>query len=240
MFNILFINLFIMLLASPSGITGAGGTPSHTFLHNLATSEEMIMDVYYESGLEGILDYGIYRRAVNGAADISVSKDEIITIIDFTRPSSEKRLFVIDLRNKKLLFHTLVSHGRNSGNLECTHFSNRPGSLQSSPGFYLTAETYSGRHGYSLRLDGMEPGINDQARTRAIVIHGADYVSQRFVDDHGYLGRSWGCPALPLDLSKKIIDTIKEGSCLFIYTDNKTYLSQSSLLNFTEATDQVL
>ncbi|MBW6460816.1 MAG: murein L,D-transpeptidase catalytic domain family protein [Bacteroidales bacterium] len=229
-----------MLLASPSGITGTGETPSHTFLHNLATSEEMIMEVYSESGLEGNLDYGIYRRAVIGAADISASKDEIITIIDYTRPSSEKRLFVINLRNKKLLFHTLVSHGRNSGNLECTHFSNRPGSFQSSPGFYLTAETYSGRNGYSLRLDGMEPGINDQARARAIVIHGADYVSQRFVDDHGYLGRSWGCPALPLDLNKKIIDIIKEGSCLFIHTDNKTYLSQSSLLNFTEATGQVL
>lgn len=204
------------------------------------TLESTYNDIYCEAGLEGILDYAIYLRAVRGAASICAPKEDMLTIIDYTRPSSEKRLFVIDMVNRKLLYHSLVSHGKNSGELECTRFSNRPGSLQSSPGFYLTAETYSGRHGYSLRLDGLEAGINDQARSRAIVIHGADYVCQRYVDDYGYIGRSWGCPALPLDLKRKIIDLIKEGSCLYIHTDNQNYLGRSAIPNLTEAGDPAL
>jgi hypothetical protein len=136
---------------------------------------------------------------------------------------------VIDLVNGKLLYQSLVAHGKNSGEISVTRFSNRHKSLQSSPGFFLTAETYNGRHGYSLRIDGMEPGINDQARARAIVIHGADYVCQRYVDDFGYIGRSFGCPALPLELNRKIIDLIKGGSCIYIHTNSSAYLGQSAI-----------
>lgn len=191
--------------------------------------EESCREVYCESGLEDVLDYEIFRRAYIGTSLLEVPNKDILTIIDYTKPSSKKRFYVIDLRNHKLLYFTLVAHGKNSGEVNCTRFSNTPKSLKSSPGFFLTAESYSGRYGYSLRLDGLEPGINDQARPRAIVIHGAEYVCQRYVDDYGYIGKSYGCPALPLDMNKKIIDLIKGGTCLYIHTDNPSYTNNSIL-----------
>jgi hypothetical protein len=156
---------------------------------------------------------------------------KIITIIDFSQPSVQDRFFVIDLQNKLVLFKTLVAHGKNSGENMAESFSNDSKSLKSCLGFFVTAETYTGKHGYSLRLDGMEPGINDNARTRTIVIHGADYVSTDFANQHGRLGRSWGCPALPINRSKEIIDKISEGSCLFIYGKDPEYLRVSKFLN---------
>ncbi len=130
----------------------------------------------------------------------------------------------------KVLFHCLVSHGRNSGELMAENFSNIPGSNESSPGFYVTGETYIGKHGLSLALDGLETGINDKARARAIVIHGADYVSDDFIRTHGRLGRSQGCPAVPVELSEEIIKTIKGGSCLFIYAPIPDYTSNSPII----------
>jgi hypothetical protein len=124
-----------------------------------------------------------------------------------------------------------VAHGKNSGENIADSFSNDSKSLKSCLGFFLTAETYTGKHGYSLKLDGLEPGINDNARQRAIVIHGADYVSASFAQQHGRLGRSWGCPALPTDRSKEIIDKISQGSCLFIYGNDPKYLKNSKILN---------
>lgn len=147
----------------------------------------------------------------------SISRSDVITIIDFSLPSSKERLWVLDIIHGKVLFHCLVSHGLNSGDLMAEKFSNIPGSNASSPGFYSTGETYVGKHGYSLKLDGLEKGINDKVRTRAIVMHGADYVSAEFIMRHGRLGRSFGCPAVPQELSKEIIQTIRGGSCLFIY-----------------------
>jgi hypothetical protein len=191
--------------------------------------EQSCREIFSVSGLEGKLDYLVFRRAYLGMDAVCAPKTDILTIIDFTKPSCDRRFYVIDLVNKKLVYHTLVAHGKNSGELQCTRFSNRPKSLQSSPGFFLTAETYSGRHGYSLRLDGMEPGLNDLARARAIVIHGAEYVAQHYVDDVGYIGRSFGCPALPLELNKKIIDNIKGGSCLYIHTNDKNYDSLTTI-----------
>jgi hypothetical protein len=161
----------------------------------------------------------------------SVSRPGIITIIDFSLPSDRERLWVLDLNNGRMLFHCLVSHGRNSGELMAESFSNQPGSNSSSPGFYATAETYIGKHGLSLALDGLETGINDKARERAIVIHGADYVSTDFIKNYGRLGRSLGCPAVPVSLSKEIIETIKGGSCLFIYVPNASYTSNSQIIN---------
>ena len=155
-------------------------------------------------------------------------KNQVLTVIDFTLPSTQKRLWIIDMVQQKILLHTVVAHGRNSGQLLAEHFSNRPESNQSSLGFYKTAETYQGKHGYSLRLDGLEKGINDQARNRAIVIHGAAYASEEFAATAGRLGRSLGCPAVPASLSATLIRLIKEGTLLFIYGKDPSYLQQSS------------
>ena len=162
--------------------------------------------------------------------DSSISRPEVITIIDFSLQSDRERLWVIDLHQGKVLYHCLVSHGRNSGELMAESFSNIPGSNASSPGFYVTGETYIGKHGLSLTLDGLETGINDKARARAIVIHGADYVSDDFIRTHGRLGRSQGCPAVPVELSNEIIKTIKGGSCLFIYAPIPEYKTNSHII----------
>jgi hypothetical protein len=161
----------------------------------------------------------------------SISRPEVITIIDFGLPSDKERLWVLDLIHGKVLFRCLVSHGRNSGELMAENFSNIPGSCASSPGFYTTGETYIGKHGLSLTLDGLEMGINDKARARAIVIHGADYVSADFIRKYGRLGRSFGCPAVPEELSKEIIQTIKGGSCLFIHVPKTSYTSNSHIIS---------
>lgn len=157
-------------------------------------------------------------------------KKPLLTVIDFTLPSTEKRLWVIDVEKREILLNSVVAHGRNTGELMAKNFSNTPESFQSSLGFYKTAETYQGKHGYSLRLDGLEKGFNDQARARAIVIHGADYAREEFAKSTGRLGRSLGCPALPPELSSKVIDLIKEGSLLFIYGNDDNYLKQSALV----------
>jgi hypothetical protein len=155
--------------------------------------------------------------------------DSIISIIDFSLPSNKKRLFVIDLKNYKVLHNTLVAHGKNTGTEWATSFSNQNSSHKSSPGFYLTRETYQGKHGLSLRLEGLEAGINDHAYERGIVVHGADYVSESLADSRGFIGRSHGCPAVPDQLSRPIINTIKEGTCLFIY--HPSYIDKSVVLN---------
>lgn len=157
-------------------------------------------------------------------------QNQVLTVIDFSLPSTSKRLWIIDPEEGEILLHTVVAHGRNSGDLMAEKFSNKPESFQSSLGFYLTAETYHGKHGYSLRLDGLEKGYNDKARSRAIVIHGSDYATEAFAKSVGRLGRSLGCPALPSDLSKEAIDIIKEGSLLFIFGQDKNYLEKSSLI----------
>lgn len=130
-----------------------------------------------------------------------------------------------------MLYHCLVSHGRNTGEVMAKKFSNKPGSYTSSPGFYTTGETYFGKHGISLRLNGIENGINDKARERAIVIHGAEYVSPEFIAKYGRLGRSLGCPAVPEELSRDIIETIKDGTCLFVYAPTESYLLKSPLIS---------
>lgn len=160
-----------------------------------------------------------------------LANDHIISIADFSQPSSKKRLFVIDLDQAKVVFNTYVAHGVNSGGATASQFSNRPESNQSSLGFYETRSTYIGGNGYSLRLDGLEPGINDNANRRAIVMHGAAYVSETLIHSQGYIGRSWGCPALPEKLHKPIIDKIKNGTCLFIFSPDKNYLNHSRIIH---------
>lgn len=160
-----------------------------------------------------------------------ISRSNYLTICDFSQSSLKKRMYIIDIENNRLVTQTYVAHGRNSGGEYANQFSNKPESLQSSLGFYVTASTYIGKHGLSLKIDGMEPGINDKAMERTIVIHGADYVSAGRAAAGGYMGRSWGCPAVPKEEANSIITTIKNGTCLFIYHPEKSYLTGSKILN---------
>jgi hypothetical protein len=190
-----------------------------------------INQLWIDCQLKGVLPYNIFNTAILGyRLTDNIKKKSIITIIDFSRPSTEERFLVIDLVNRRILYKCFVAHGKNSGENFAKSFSNQSESLMSSLGFYLTGETYSGKNGYSLRLDGLENGINDHARVREIVIHGASYVSGEFIKKYGRLGRSWGCPALPLELTKEIIDLISGGSCLFIYGDDNFYKENSTYL----------
>lgn len=230
MFNIAAINLlFLLLIGSPVMLYSPEITGDEATESSANFSEDVCRKVYDACGLAKKLNYNVFRRAYLGMDAVCAPRTDILTIIDYTKPGCDRRFYVIDLVNRKLLYMTLVAHGKNSGEQYCTRFSNRPRSLQSSPGFFLTAETYSGRHGYSLRLDGVEPGLNDLARSRAIVIHGAEYVAQHYVDDVGYIGRSFGCPALPLDQNQKIIDLIKGGSCIYIHTNDKNYSNLTTI-----------
>ena len=164
-----------------------------------------------------------------------LNNDSILSIIDFSLPSSQKRLFVIDMTSGKLLYNTFVAHGRNSGKEYATQFSNNPESFKSSLGFYITKGTYSGAHGFSLQLEGEEKGINDNAFSRAIVMHSADYVNKNLIKSQGYIGRSLGCPALPKNTYKPIIEKIKDGSCLFMYSPNNNYVYRSPLLQLANS-----
>lgn len=204
-----------------------------TGLTNIQGREKIdIHQLWLDSKLEKEISYEIFNLAVSGYQQIdNFNKDSIISIIDYSKPSTDKRFFVIDLHDKKLIYKCLVAHGRNSGENTADSYSNEQESLKSSLGFYITKETYTGKNGYSLRLEGLEKGINDNAMAREIVIHGADYVSEEFIKKNGRLGRSWGCPALPAGLSKEIIDKISNGSCLFIYADDKFYKENSIFLN---------
>jgi len=159
-----------------------------------------------------------------------VSKN-IITLIDFSLSANTKRLWVIDLDTRAILLHSLVAHGRNTGQEFANSFSNAAESYKSSLGFYLTAEVYNGKHGKSLRLDGVEKGINDNARNRAVVVHGANYVSNSFIQNNKRLGRSLGCPAVPVEITNKLIETIQNKTCLFIYYPSKSYKELSHLVS---------
>lgn len=155
----------------------------------------------------------------------------VLTIIDYSRPSSEPRLWVIDVQRKQVLHHELVAHGEGSGNTVAVAFSNEIGSHQSSLGLFRTDEVYTGRFGYSLRLSGLEPGINDKARARAIVVHGSSDVSHAFAAEWGTIGLTWGCPAVPEEVARPIIDSIAGGSAIFAYYPDTQWLRQSHYLH---------
>jgi hypothetical protein len=160
-----------------------------------------------------------------------VFNQSVMAIVDFSQSSDHKRLYILDMENYRVLFNTLVAHGRNSGKEWASSFSNRSSSFKSSPGFYITGDTYNGENGYSLKLTGVEKGINDNAENRAIVMHGADYVDESWINTQGYIGRSLGCPAVPRKDAIDIINTIKSGACLFIYSPNQQYIAHSPVLN---------
>ena len=167
--------------------------------------------------LDGVIKYELFEQGLSGLNKYNPGNKDIITLIDFSKPSNQERFYVIDLKEKKLIYKTLVAHGRNSGLVYAKKFSNKEGSYMSSPGFYTTDVTYVGGNGYSLKLDGLEKGKNDNARRRAIVVHGANYVTEKMAKTQGRVGRSLGCPALPQNVAREIIDTIKHGALLYIY-----------------------
>lgn len=160
-----------------------------------------------------------------------INKQNYLTICDFSQSSNNKRLYLVDMVSNKVILNTYVAHGRNSGGEYATRFSNRSKSLQSSLGFYVTQNTYYGEHGLSLRVAGLEQGYNDKALKRNIVIHGADYIGDKRLRRSNYMGRSYGCPAIPRKECNKVIDLIKDGSCIFIYHPSKNYLHGSKILN---------
>ncbi|MDW7695031.1 murein L,D-transpeptidase catalytic domain family protein [Flammeovirgaceae bacterium SG7u.111] len=182
------------------------------------------------------INYDLFNKAMKGYLELKAdgklsSEKEIISIVDFTLSSTIKRLWIIDLKSQKVIFNTLVSHGKNTGEKYAENFSNTPSSLQSSVGFYVTGGMYQGKHGLSMFLDGQEKGFNDKARERYIVMHGANYVSEDYVKKHGRLGRSWGCPAVPMGIHNDIIKTIANKTCLFLFYPEKKYLISSKLIN---------
>ena len=156
-----------------------------------------------------------------------VKRGHLLTVIDYSLPSTQPRLFTFNLASRKLLFRELVAHGKNSGGNKPSFFSNSPGSLATSLGLFVTADPYVGSNGYSLRLQGLEEGVNDMAWDRAIVMHGAPYVSRAAIRALGRLGRSWGCPAVRKDIARKMIDTIRGGSAIFAYYPDSNWLSTS-------------
>lgn len=177
------------------------------------------------------LRFEVFQKALTGYLNLRQTgrldaSQHHLTVIDFDLPSTEKRLWVLDLDKNEVVFHTLVAHGHNSGENEATNFSNTDQSNMSSLGFYVTGHEYEGKHGHSLRLQGLDAGFNTNAATRSVVMHGADYVSEEFIKQNGRLGRSLGCPALPLDQYAQIIDTVKGGSCLFLNKSNAGYTSR--------------
>ncbi|MBZ5857829.1 murein L,D-transpeptidase catalytic domain family protein [Flavihumibacter profundi] len=160
-----------------------------------------------------------------------LQRSDVLSICDFSQSSRRKRLYIINVEDMSLLVNTYVAHGRNSGGEFAQKFSNKPQSRQSSLGFYVTRETYIGEHGLSLRIDGIEKGFNDRANARNIVIHGSEYLGNDFLENNPFNGRSYGCPAVPDNESQEIIETIKNGSCLFIYHPTSKYLSKSRIIN---------
>jgi len=207
---------------------GSATVKDNTFLQPSVPED---FQLYVDFGLDGKVSYEAFEQALTGYRKVEGKKKQLLTFIDFTKPSTERRFFVLDMKEKKILYESHVAHGRNSGGNFATSFSNEMGSYKSSLGFYLTSQTYNGGNGYSLLLDGLEKGINDKARARAIVIHGAPYCDPSVVHHAGRLGRSLGCPALPLSVSKPIINTIKEGSLLYIYADDTQYMKRSPILS---------
>lgn len=172
-----------------------------------------------------------YKGYANLVANDLLANKNILTIIDYSMSSNRKRLWVIDLKLRKVVLNEMVAHGRNSGEEIATKFSNNQESYQSSIGFFITGEIYEGKHAESLKLHGMEKRFNDKAFDRGIVIHGAEYVSQEFINNNQRLGRSLGCPAVSTSVNTTLINTIKDGTCLFAFYPQKTYLKLSKLIN---------
>lgn len=193
-------------------------------------TQSEIRDIYNNIGLDGRVEFDVFEKALNGFIKIEDKKKDILTIVDYSKQSVDERFFIIDLDKQELLLESVVAHGKNSGENQAVSFSNSPNSHKSSLGFYLTEGTYIGSNGYSLILNGLEEGINDKAKQRYIVIHGANYANPKLGRTQGRLGRSFGCPALPKEVYKQAIDIIKDGSVIFVYANDDNYLQSSNFV----------
>ncbi|MEJ8804128.1 murein L,D-transpeptidase catalytic domain-containing protein [Pontibacter sp. H249] len=220
----------------------AGYVPANTYKADafpLQTFERYVESSYQAAGLaQSGLSLETFREAVTGyhnmmSAGLLSKEKPLVTVIDFNQSSKKRRLWVIDMEAREVLYNTWVAHGQGSGGEFATTFSNTPGSYQSSLGFYLTRGTYEGKNGNSLKLEGLDTGFNTNALQRYIVVHGAAYANADGIKVNGRLGRSQGCPALPLDLAQPIIKTIKNKTLLYIDGPSKTY--SSSYLDIEQA-----
>ena len=230
----LFASFFLAHFALPAGNLGEKQNMSVHAVNpetlRFLNFELDMLKIYEDAGLAAAgLNLEVFNKAMVGYLNLKqqgvLSGKKIITIADFDQPSAQKRLWVIDIEGRKLLFHSLVAHGKNSGNAMAEEFSNTPFSEMSSLGFYVTQSTYTGKHGLSLKLEGMDKNFNTNAAKRCVVVHGADYVSEDFIKQNGRLGRSQGCPALPMDSHEAIIDTIKDQTVLYLHSADAGYYS---------------
>lgn len=197
-------------------------------LQELSQAEIVNVKTLYNSfQLQGKMDYKVFERAYLGYLMIREKDPDYFAIVDYTKPSNEKRFFLLDMKQKKVVNYTYVSHAKNTGLEMAYHFSNRRNSLQNSLGFYRTKGTYDGQFGYSLKLEGLEEEFNSNAEDRTIVLHGGDFAEKKYLETYGFLGRSWGCPVIPLSEHKAIIDKIKHGHILFIAGNNEEYETNS-------------
>lgn len=217
----LFVLLFALVLMSFSSLSDNTPPINHstkseenTASKNLSVYNQLDAKTYVMPSFES---FDMALEGFRKLKEKGLVEKNILTLVDFSLSSTAKRLWVIDLDKNEVVFQTLVAHGRNTGEEYANVFSNQAESYKSSVGFYATGEIYRGKHGLSLKLDGLEKGLNDNARDRAVVVHGADYVSESFIKQNKRLGRSQGCPAIPVEMNEKIINVIKDKSCLFIY-----------------------
>lgn len=233
-----FIYLFVLLLSVP--LISSASILNNSTMCTSDSSYRVNLDSYYSSFYNRLRsdvsmpDYEVFKKALTGFFNLKAEnniKNNILTIIDFSSSSNLERMWIIDMKKMQIVHFNLVAHGRNSGDEFANHFSNTPSSNQSSLGFYLTDSIYYGKHGMSLYLDGVEPEINDKARERAIVMHSADYVSSDFIHNYGRLGRSLGCPSIPMLDHEKIISMLSGRSCIFIYYPDDKYQTNSRMLN---------
>ena len=218
---------FLLLFA----LSSFSNLEDEVFLDN----SEKISSIYETLKGANKPDFELFEKAYLGYIDLKLSgflslEKEILSIVDFRLASNKERLWVIDLKSKTILHHTLVAHGKASGEEYALDFSNEKNSHKSSLGFYITEETYVGKNGLSLRLRGLERGFNTNARDRYVVIHGADYATKSYINEHGTLGHSEGCPAVPMGEHLNIIEITKEGTCLFIYFPDDAYLRKSNFM----------
>jgi hypothetical protein len=228
------------VVAAAPAIPAAPAAPTAVAAGAKATELKMVIRqaamIYTAMDLQkGGLDPKAFEYAWRGYHNLVkkglIHKRTVLSICDFSQSSRNRRMYVIDVQHRKLLYRTFVAHGQNSGDEFASDFSNEPDSYKSSLGFYITQKTYVGRNGLSLRLNGVDPGYNDMAMKRQIVLHGSSYASERYMEDYGNLGTSLGCPALPAEFSGRIIRAVKDGSCLFIYHPTQQYLDNSAVLH---------
>jgi hypothetical protein len=216
-----------------TAIPAGTATPAAAAAPAVATAAAFSASSWSDAALGG-LDESVFELALQAAGCAvrmgDVDRPSTLTIIDYSKPSTDERLWVFDLGSHALLYQELVAHGQGSGGNLAVRFSNEPETHSSSIGLFAAGQTYIGKNGYSLRLDGLDKGFNDRARERAIVMHGASYVSDDFVRSQGRLGRSWGCPALPDPVAREVIDHLKGNGLIFAYYPDSRWLHGSKYL----------